>query len=313
MSSSRRITVVVTVLLFVFLTGSVLTLMQVDRERTEATLQEVLYITNPALIKRLSLGYEGLLADIYWTRAVQYFGNKHYARARDYRLLAPLLEITTYLDPHLLIAYEFGANFLCPKPPDGAGEPERAIELVKRGIRNNPDQWHLYYDLGFIYYLELHDYALAADAFSRGSTLPGAHPFLKVLAAKMAQNAGDIETARMLWITTFESTTDKQIKLNAAAHLKALQSDENVITLERLVQLYRERTGRMPTSLVDLVYANMLRDVPLDPAGHTYKLHPEGRIELRNPDDVPFASKGLPPGYHPPVAPKLDKSEETLQ
>ena len=26
----------------------------------------------------MSLGYDGLLADIYWTRAVQYFGSKHH-------------------------------------------------------------------------------------------------------------------------------------------------------------------------------------------------------------------------------------------
>ena len=58
-----------------------------------------------------------------WTRAVQYFGNKHHDGARRYDLLAPLLEITTGLDPHLLVAYEYGTNFLAPKPPGGGGMP----------------------------------------------------------------------------------------------------------------------------------------------------------------------------------------------
>jgi tetratricopeptide (TPR) repeat protein len=313
MSSHRRTSLLAIFLLFSFLGGSVLTLMQVDRLRTGASLQEVLYVTSPKALKRLSLGYDGLLADIYWTRAVQYFGNKHHVLARSYTLLAPLLEITTYLDPHLVIAYEFGADFLSPQPPDGAGQPERAIQLVENGIRSNPNEWRLYYDLGFIYYLELHDYPNAAEAFSRGAERPGAHPFLKILAAKMAQNAGEIETARMLWITTFESASDKQIKLNAAAHLKALQSDENVLILEKLVRLYQQRSGSMPASLADLVYANMLRDIPLDPAGHAYKLLADGRIEVRNPDDIPFITKGLPPGYRPPAAPNLDKEKEAVQ
>ena len=113
-----------------------------------ATLEEVLYISSPKALKRLSLGYNGLLADIYWTRAVQYFGNKHHDGAQRYDLLAPLLEITTTLDPHLLVAYEYGANFLASKPPNGAGMPERAIELVEYGIRNNPDDWRLYYEMG---------------------------------------------------------------------------------------------------------------------------------------------------------------------
>ncbi len=86
----------------------------------------------------------------------------------DYALLAPLLEITTGLDPHLIVAYDFGASFLASKPPLGAGEPQRAMDLMKYGNRNNPDNWRLYQNLGFIYYLELKDYAAAADAFEHG-------------------------------------------------------------------------------------------------------------------------------------------------
>jgi hypothetical protein len=62
-----------------------------------ATLEEVLYLSSPKVLKRASLGYDGLLADIYWTRAVQYFGFRHHNFASDsYNLLAPLLEITTH-------------------------------------------------------------------------------------------------------------------------------------------------------------------------------------------------------------------------
>ena len=101
--------------------------------------------------------------------------------AKDYKLLGPLLEITTGLDPKLLVAYDYGSSFLAPKAPGGAGEPQRAIELVKYGIAQNPDQWKLYYELGFIYYMDLKDYAGAADAFTRGAELPNSHPFMKVL------------------------------------------------------------------------------------------------------------------------------------
>jgi hypothetical protein len=46
----------------------------------------------------------------------------------------------------------------------------------------------------------------------------------------------------------------------------------------------------------------------VDPDGHPYKLMPDGRIEVRNPDDFPFIRKGMPLGYTPPLSPKL-KSE----
>src|SRR5581483_1793122 len=180
----------------------------------------------------------GLMADIYWTRAVQYFGGKHRAGAEEYKLLGPLLEITTALDPHLVIAYEYGANFLSARPPDGAGEPERAIDLVEKGIEANPDNWRLYSNLGFIYYLELHDYKKAAEAFDRGSRVPKAHPFLHAMAASMAEHAGDTQMARMLWITSFESTESVDIRLNAVAHLRALKVDEDVTKIQTLVEDY---------------------------------------------------------------------------
>jgi tetratricopeptide (TPR) repeat protein len=310
MNGSLRVTLISSALVVSLLLASVLTLKQVDRLRTGSSLQEVLYIRSPLAIKRLSLGYHGLMADIYWTRAVQYFGGHHSAGIEQFKLLGPLLDITTYLDPHLLVAYEFGANFLAPKPPNGAGEPDKAIQLVERGIQANPDAWRLYYNLGFIYYFEKKDYAGAAKAFERGSHAAGAHPFLKILAANMAQHAGETQMSRMLWITTYESSTDKDIRANAAAHLRALTSDENVVALEKLVDLYRAKMGHAPASFVQMISAGILRGIPLDPAGQPYKLTPEGRIEVANPDDIPFVTQGLPIGYKPPS--KIDPKKMGL-
>ncbi|MGA8154532.1 MAG: hypothetical protein WB952_26545 [Terriglobales bacterium] len=300
MKPSRGITITVSLLLVACLLSSVVLLRRIDRIRTRSPLQEVLYISSPKLLKRLSLGYDGLLADIYWTRAVQYFGGKHHAGSAHYALLAPLLEITTTLDPHLTVAYEFGANFLAPQPPYGAGLPKRAIELAEYGIRYNPDDWHLYNDLGFIYYTELKDYAGAADAFARGSRIPNAHPFLRIMAARMAQHGGEIEMARMMWTTAYQSTKDRSIQANALAHLRALRVDEDVTELEKRVASYQRATSHLPSSFYDLQSAGLLRAMPVDPLGHTYKLMPDGTVEVRDPDDLPFIDKGTPPGYLAP-------------
>jgi len=307
MNGSRRVTITAAVLLVACLAGSIVFLRRIDQLRTGATLEDVLFITSPKAVKRLSLGYDGLLADIYWTRAVQYFGGRHVAGASHFRLLAPLLEITTTLDPHLVVAYQFGANFLSPKPPNGAGMPEKAVQLVNYGIENNPNDWKLYYELGFIYYMDVKDYAKAADAFARGSQVPDAHPFLKVMAAQMAQHAGDTQMARALWTTTYQSTQDKQIRGNALAHLRALQVADEVTAIEALVGQYRQTTGRTPASLNELVAANYLKYVPLDPAGHPYRLVDGERVEVEFPDEIPFVEKGAPPGYKPPRPKDLEK------
>lgn len=300
MSGSRKVTLAASVLLVLSLAGSVLLLRRLDQVRTHATLEEVLYLSSPKVVKRLSLGYDGLLADIYWTRAVQYFGSHHVVAAKDYNLLAPLLEITTELDPKLIVAYQFGANFLGPKPPEGAGQPDKAIALVEHGIRNNPDNWKLYYELGFIYYYMVpKDYAKAAESFERGTKMPNAHPFLRVLAAQMAQHAGEIQTARMLWEAAYATAHEDLIRQNAVTHLRALKVDEDITELEKLVAAHRQQTGVLPSSFGALIGAGMLRGVPVDPDGNPYQLTADGRIELHNPDDFSFVEKGLPPGYKP--------------
>lgn len=299
MKPARRTTAIVSIMLIACLAGSILFLRRVDQMRTTATVDDVLFINSPQMVKRFSLGYDGLMADIYWTRAVQYFGSRHQQSARTFKLLQPLLDITTTLDPKLIVAYQFGANFLSPNPPFGAAMPQAAVALVEKGIRANPDEWRLYYELGFIYYMEMKDYLKAADAFERGSKRPGAHPFLKVLAANMAEHAGDRQMARALWGTTYQTSQDKQIRGNAVAHLRALQVDEDVTRIQDAVTAYGQKTGAPPSNFGMLISAGLLPGIPVDPNGNPYKMTAEGRIELAHPDEFPFVSEGLPPGYKP--------------
>ena len=299
MKQRRKVSIVAGACLVIFLAASAVMLHRIDELRPQATIEEVLYLSSPKVLKRASLGYDGLLADIYWTRAVQYFGGRHHAVAKSYNLLYPLLDITTHLDPQLVAAYQFGASFLAPAPPEGAGQPERAIQLMEYGIQNNPNNWKLYYDLGFVYYMNLKDYRKAADAFNRGSKVPNAHPFLRLLAAQMAEHAGEFGTARMMWSATYQSSQEQFIRQNALEHLRALRVDEDVTLLQESVTRFGERTGRLPANLSEVASGERLPGIPVDPDGHPYKLTPEGRVEVRVPDDFPFATKGLPPGYKP--------------
>lgn len=295
MKSRSQIVLVVALVLAACLAGASLTVRHLDHLRAVATAEEELYVPSPKILRRMSLGFTGLLADIYWTRAVQYFGEHHHMRSRQYKLLEPLLDITTTLDPHLTVAYEFGATFLAQKPPEGAGDPNAAVRLVERGIRENPSEWRLYYNLGFIHYFERKDYAAAADAFERGSRVPGALPWMKVMAADTSQHAGDLQTARFLWSSLYQNAENEDIRANAAKHLRALQVDEEVSALEKLVSVFHERNGRWPANWPEMVTAGYLRGVPLDPTRRAYRLGPDGRVLVQVPEDFPFITQGLPP------------------
>src|ERR1700681_2018014 len=193
------------------------------------------------LVKGLSLEYAPLVADIYWTRVVQYFGNKHAGQQLDLRLLWPLLDVTSTLDPNLMPVYHFGSMFLSDAPPRGAGRPDLAAELIERGIRANPDQWRLYYDLGFVYYFDKKDYPKAAAAFYEGSKNPSALIWMKVMAAKIAAEGDSAKTSIFLWKDVYDTATDPSIKENALNHLQLLQAQEDCEHLDALVTEYEKR------------------------------------------------------------------------
>lgn len=300
MSSARRVNVVASIVLLISLAGGIATLVAIDHVHMTAFPQEALYIQSSTVLRRMSLGYTGLLADIYWTRAVQYFGSQHHRGSGDFRLLAPLLQVTTELDPHMLPPYEFGANFLAQKQPYGAGLPGEALALLKYGVAHNPDKWRLYYNLGFLYFTEFKDYTKAANAFTLGAQLPLTSNYMPILAARMAQHAGEFDTARILWYTAYQNTKEAAIRENATEHLLALQVDEDVTRLEEVVAKYRQQSGHLPSSMGDLDRAGFIHGTPQDPNGQPYKLMPDGRVEVQNPESILFITKGLPPGMESP-------------
>jgi len=285
----RHVTTVAALLLVVLFAGSALTLHKVESLRgKEATLEEILYLPSGKVLKRLSLGYSGLLANIYWTRAVQYFGGRFGKPSSRFDLLAPLLDITTDLDPQLIVAYDTGAIFLSQRPPNGAGQPDKAVALIEKGIRQNPDHWRLYFTLGFIHYLDRKDLKAAQEAFDKGSEVPGALPWMKVMAARMAERGNTTAVALDLWTAVYQTNQNPSVKESALKHIVSLQAAADIEALSQRVAAYRQKTGTFPTSWVDLVRAGLLRGIPQDPTGAPYRLMPGGAVWVEDPSKFPF-------------------------
>jgi len=241
--------------------------------------REELLVQSGPLLRKLSLGYDGLLANIYWTRAVQYYGSRVLDPKAKFELLDPLLNLTTDLDPHFMTAYQFGALFLS-QDAAGASRPDLAVKLVRKGMAANPGDWRLYYNLGFIYYWSLKDYEGAAKCFWDGSRIPGAPPWMSALAAAVAAKGGSRETSRFMWSQIYESAKEPAIRDNALAHLQILRVQEDFDLLARISDAFYKRFGRYPASGRALVSAGMLALVPQDPAGYPYAFGPDGHPAL---------------------------------
>jgi hypothetical protein len=239
-----------------------------------------LVLSSGTMLKKLSLGYDSLLADIYWTRAVQYFGSRVGMPGANFDLLAPLLNITTTLDPHLMVAYRFGAIFLSEPDPAGAGRADLAVDLVKKGIAANPDQWRLYEDLGLIYSIHLKDYEKAAAAYLEGSKNPNALIYMKVLAATVAQKGNSIETSKLIWGEVYATTKDKLVRQRALQHLESLDASIGLKQLNESSEDYWRKFGRYPTTIEELRDSGLGRGKLEDPAGYPYVMGPYGVPKL---------------------------------
>jgi hypothetical protein len=257
--------------------------------RAQALETEELLLRSPSAVRNMSLGYDSLLADIYWTRAVQYYGARAGIEGAKFDMLWPLLDIATTLDPKLIVAYRFGAIFLSEPPPAGAGRTDLAVELVKRGIAENPDNWYLSGDLGFLYYWRMKDYPAASAAYLEGSKIRNAPSWLKIMAARIEQKGGSLETSRVMWSEVYESTQDKTVRQKAMETLRGLRAQEDEEELDQLAEQYKKRFGHFPATTGEMHDAGLLRGIPVDPAGYPYVFGPDGKSSLdpRSPVEIP--------------------------
>ena len=242
--------------------------------------QDEVLVRSPKLMKALTGEYATFAADIYWTRAVQYYGGKRLLQDTDLESLWPLLDLATTLDPHLIPAYRFGATFLSEPEPRGAGRADLAVKLLQRGIDANPEVWRLNQDLGNVYYLELKDYRKAGQAYLDGSRKPGAAVWMKVMAARFLEKGESRETSVMLWSEVYESSTDESLKENARINLQLLRADEDIEHINESAEQFAKRFGRPPHGMREMVAIGIIGGEPLDPVDYPYVIGADGKAHI---------------------------------
>ena len=253
----------------------------------ESTDEDVLAVTSGPAVRALSVGYATLAADLYWIRAIQYYGGGRLqlasataaGRREGYPSLYPLLDLTTTLDPHFNIAYRFGAIFLAEPYPGGAGRPDLAIALLEKGLRARPDKWEYMQDIGFVHYWWRHDYRAAAGWFDRASQVAGAPWFLKSLAAVTLAEGGDRRSSRLMWESIRQSAELDWLRGEADRRLAQLQAFDEIEALQRVVDAVGGPSAGAG-GWDALVQARVLRRVPNDPSGTPYEIDAAGRVGL---------------------------------
>ena len=247
-----------------------------DRQypREAAQQRALLYVRSPEALRRIALSFDALAADVYWIRAIQYYGGQRLARAtkRNYELLYPLLDLATSLDPYFNIAYRFGAIFLSEPYPGGAGRPDQAVALLRKGLAAQPTKWQYYHDIAFVHYWQLRDLQAAAMWFRRAAAQPGAPSWLEPVAASMLIRGGDRAAARFLLQQILRSE-EAWLRRMAARGLLQIDALDHMDQLQRIVEKNPPPPGQ-PYSWQGLIRRGILADVPRDPTGTPYDMDP---------------------------------------
>ena len=263
--------------------------------------EEQLYLNGPAM-KRLTLAFNGIAADWYWMRSLQYVGRRvvsyedthsgnfdlNSLSSLDLRLLPSLLRMTTTLDPQFLEPYYYGALIL----PDL--NPDEAISLLNHGIAANPDKWRLYQHLGYIYW-QRGDYNKASDVYAAGAKIPGVPPWMIAMSARMKAEGGAAQAAREMYTHLSESSDDLKVKEMVEKQLMRLDSLEDRDKIRRVLVDYAARAGRCAASWKEisavLPAAGLRIDpsgAPLDPTNAPYRLIKNGcDVDLGERSEVP--------------------------
>ncbi len=265
------------VVLIVLLVSATMTQVVLEgRLQKPAVMPGVHWIQSPGLMRRLAVGFNAIWADIYWIRAVQYYGDTKLSvdDKKNYDRLYPLLDITTSLDPHFNIAYRFGSILLSEGYPNGPGQADQAITLLQKGIREMPDKWQYFHDAGFVEYRWRRDAQAAADWFIKGSKLQGAPEWLEPLAASVLAQHGEREASRAVWTQLNRTADHEWIRQAARRGLLQLDAEGDIEILEGLMHKFFDVNGRFPTSWQELIRARLLRSIPVDPSGSVYELDP---------------------------------------
>jgi tetratricopeptide (TPR) repeat protein len=235
--------------------------------------KEVLYLPKGDYVKVVAMGFDSMWADVLWLRTLQYFGG-HFMADKEYPIMDRLLDVITTLEPRFPDAYSFGGMVL----QEEMNRRDKAVDFLKEGIKNNPDNWRLAYELGFLWFeaarqakdttAKKYDSEQAISAYTIATARPGCPEFVGRIINQMYYEGGEKEVAYQLWTMTKEDAEAKGDKFTAQIaedKLLLMKFQDAADPVQRAVMKYYEKTKKIVPNLQMLVTEGYIDRIPKDP------------------------------------------------
>ena len=124
--------------------------------------RHLLYLPSGKYLRVASLGYSSIAADVLYLWSIQYYSNYQIEDRYDY-LDQIYRRVIAELDPRFVDAYLVGSMIMSVE----ANRDDLALKLLAEGTENNPTEWILPFQAGFLCYQRLRDYGCARDRFEQ--------------------------------------------------------------------------------------------------------------------------------------------------
>ncbi|HMK72107.1 MAG TPA: hypothetical protein VK454_02145 [Myxococcaceae bacterium] len=226
-----------------------------------------------------------LVADYYWLQTIQLTGRAK--TAEEYRDIADYAQLVTDLDPDFAYVYQFG-SVVVPfnygretwvNTAESTALLEKALARVaaKPGTFSPATYLFLRILLAYNYSVFQKEYARAAHLLEETARLPGAPPYLPFLTTRLYAQAGSFDAADAFATQFATAAADPDTRAAFERRKDEIALERILRTLDEAVASYRQREGRLPAQLVELVSSGLVPAVPEDPLGGRIYLGEDGR------------------------------------
>ena len=166
--------------------------MRIDEQGEQYRVKDTESIVGGQWLSGMLLGFREAVADLMWIRVDEYFHEGRYDK------IMPICYVITAMDPGWIDVYTTGAWHLGYNFGDRRLVPA-AIEFDRRGVMNNPLNYDMAYELGWMQMSRGYQFAEAAKNFKRANELE-LRPVGKTHAYPHAvEDAGNVDEAIAIW------------------------------------------------------------------------------------------------------------------
>lgn len=248
-------------------------------------------VVTPAWLARvISLGHELAVADIYWLRTLQYFGDSRYRRG-GFEQLSALLGITVELDPKFCNVYRTAGLMLTSSERFDVRD---ADAFLARGVKECPEDVQLGVLYGFTLYYFEERYEEAGRVLTRVGALKGAPEWVGDLAVRVMSHGGQLDTAAAMLEAMLDSTEDETQRQQIEARLKRVHSEGLLREIDAATERFKLAHQRLPRDLGELVSESLLPGHPIDPLGGVITIGPDGLcVSSKMPKRLRLEEKNL--------------------